>query len=87
MVLAHTIRKSAKVPMSNALKAAWTLFKKGGVKAVEFFKKETGELRHAAISAITFVSIEKDLVRFIEIADGKEQFRSAKLSLICNIAI
>jgi len=87
MVLAHTIRKSAKVSMSNALKAAWALFKKGGVKAVEFIKKETGKLRHAAISAITFVSVEKDLVRFAEIADGKEQFRSCKLSFICNIVI
>lgn len=86
MQLANRLRKSG-LTLSAALKAAWALFKKAGVTALEFIKKETAELRFAQIAKIVSVDVWRDLVKFVEIdADGKEKFRSCKLSLIVGMA-
>ncbi len=67
---------------SQALKKAWVIIKMSQGKVVKFqFAKETGELREAtAVQTGSLETIANGFVRFIEMVDGKGQWRSFKIA-------
>lgn len=78
--LAHQIKSSFST-FSQALKAAWKIIKmQMGYLETVMFAKSTGEVRKAEVIAIgSLTTIEKGFVRFIEIIEGKSQWRSFRI--------
>ena len=68
---------------SIALKKAWTICKIsfGTPTTIQFAKAETGELRTAnAIQIGSFESIKDGYLRFVEMADGKANWKSFRIA-------
>lgn len=81
---AWTILKSGVVKsFSEALSKAWTICKIsfGISTSITFAKAETGEMRTAhAIQIGSFDTIKDGYVRFVELAEGKGQWKSFKVA-------
>jgi hypothetical protein len=67
---------------SHALKKAWIIIKISAGKATTIvFAKETGEYREAvAVLTGGLDTIKDGFVRFVEMVDGKAQWRSFRIS-------
>lgn len=78
--LAHSIKSNFE-NWSQALTAAWKIVKASlGYQVKVTFAKSTGELREANIIALgTLSTLEKGFCRFVEMVDGKSQWRSFRL--------
>lgn len=82
MKSAWTIFKSGLASsFSIALKKAWVIIKlQAGVPTVIEFAKETGEYRKAtAVLTGSLDTLEKGFVKFVELVEGKAQWRSFRI--------
>lgn len=81
---AWTILKAGSADnLSIALKKAWVICKVslGIPTTINFAKAETGELRTAnAIQTGSFDTIKDGYIRFVELADGKANWKSFRIA-------
>lgn len=68
--------------LSEALKKAWIIIKiNKGIPTPISFAKETGELRDAnAVLTGSLDTIQNGFVKFVEMIDGKAQWRSFRIT-------